>query len=121
MRSDDNTKKGIFSSGTLFTLITVANAIEKHIIVKKIKVQEKQIIEYIMQHPSMNAYYRPLGHWSIEIAVFVKHPGELRRIILDLRNKYGSIMKVHDTILVYEEPKSNYLPPGVFDVSDKEK
>lgn len=89
--------------------------------INQTRVQEKQIIEYIIQHPSMNAYYRPLGHWSIEIAVFVKHPGELRRIILDLRNKYGSIMKVHDTMLVYEEPKSNYLPPGVFDVSDKEK
>jgi len=82
--------------------------------VNQTKEEEKQIINYIRQHPNMNAYYKPLGHWSIEVAVFVRNPGELRKIILELRNKFGNIMKVHDTMLFYEEPKSNYLPKGVF-------
>lgn len=78
------------------------------------KEQEEQFISYIREHPNVNAYYKPLGYWSIEVAVFVKNVGELRRFILDLRNKFGGFMKVHDTMLFYEEPKSNYLPKGVF-------
>jgi DNA-binding Lrp family transcriptional regulator len=77
--------------------------------------KEDQVIAYVKEHPNMNAYYKPLGHWSLEIAVFVKNPGELRKIILELRNAFGSIMKIHDTMLFYEEPKSNHLPEGVFD------
>ena len=79
------------------------------------KIQEEQIIAYIKEHPNMNAYYKPLGHWSFEIAVFVRNPGELRKIVLELRNHFGTIMKIHDTMLFYEEPKSNFLPEGVFD------
>ena len=51
----------------------------------------------------------------MELAVFVKNSAELRKIIIDLRNLFGNIMKVHDAVLFYEEPKSNYLPTGVFD------
>jgi len=82
--------------------------------VNQTKQQEKKILNYIENHPNMNAYYKPLGHWSLEVAIFVTNPGDLRKIILELRNKFGSIMKVHDTMLFYEEPKSNYLPRGVF-------
>ncbi|MCK5476735.1 MAG: Lrp/AsnC family transcriptional regulator [Candidatus Aenigmarchaeota archaeon] len=83
--------------------------------VNQTKDEEKRVVEYVIKHPNVNAYYKPLGHWSMELAVFVKNSAELRKIIIDLRNLFGNIMKVHDAVLFYEEPKSNYLPTGVFD------
>ncbi len=78
------------------------------------KEEEQLVLEYIIQHPKMNAYYQPLGYSILEVAVFVRNPGELRRIILDLRNQFGSRLEIKDMFLLYEEPKSNYLPVGVF-------
>ena len=62
----------------------------------------------------INVYYRPIGHWDLEIGVFVRNPGELRKIMLDMRNKFSDILKIYDSMLFYEEPKSNFIPDGVF-------
>lgn len=77
--------------------------------------QENKLMEYLISHPNINFYYKPVGHWDLEIGVFVKNPGELRTIILDLRNKFSDIINIHDTVLFYDEPKSNIVPSGVFD------
>lgn len=78
------------------------------------KEKEKKLMEYIIYHPNINFYYRPVGHWDLEIGIFVKNPGELRKIILDMRNQFSDLIKIFDTVIFYEEPKSNYTPTGVF-------
>ncbi len=79
------------------------------------KEQENKLFNYIIHHPNIHFYYKPMGHWDLEIGIFVENPGQLRRIILDLRNKFPDIIKIYDTVLFYEEPKSNIVPPGVFE------
>jgi Lrp/AsnC family transcriptional regulator, regulator for asnA, asnC and gidA len=76
--------------------------------------REKQLLDYMVMHPNVNAYYKPLGYSDFEAGIFVKDPGELRRIVLDIRNKFSDIIKINDTILFYEEYKSNHIPSGVF-------
>jgi DNA-binding Lrp family transcriptional regulator len=78
------------------------------------KEDENNIMNYLKHHKNVNAYYKPLGQWSIEVAVFVENGGQLRRFILDLRNKFSNKIKINDTMLFYEEPKSNYLPASAF-------
>ncbi len=78
------------------------------------KQEESAFLHYLKEHPLINAVYRPLAPWSIEIAVLAQNSGELRQVILDLRNKFGKFIKIHDTMLFYQEPKLNYLPAGVF-------
>ena len=36
-------------------------------------------------------------------------------IILDMRNKFSDIIRIYDTVLFYEEPKSNFIPVGIFE------
>lgn len=78
------------------------------------KQEEATFLSYLKEHPLINAVYRPLAPWSIEIAVLAQNSGELRQVILDLRNKFGKFIRIHDTMLFYQEPKLNYLPIGVF-------
>src|SRR3989338_9884645 len=78
------------------------------------KEQEQKLLNYLIHHQNIHFYYKPVGHWDLEIGVFVPNPGELRKIILDLRNKFSDIIKIYDTILFYEEPKNNIVPSGVF-------
>ena len=81
------------------------------------KEQEQKLLNYLIHHQNIHFYYKPVGHWDLEIGVFVPNPGELRKIILDLRNKFSDIIKIYDTILFYEEPKNNIVPSGVFESS----
>ena len=81
------------------------------------KEQEQKLLNYLIHHQNIHFYYKPVGHWDLEIGVFVPNPGELRKIILDLRNKFSDIIKIYDTILFYEEPKNNIVPSGVFELS----
>lgn len=78
------------------------------------KEQENKLFNYIHHHPNIHFYYKPVGHWDLEIGVFVENPAQLRKIILDLRNKFPDIIKIYDTVLFYEEPKNNIIPSGVF-------
>lgn len=75
---------------------------------------EQKLIAYIRDHPTMISHYWPLGPWNMGIDFFVRNTGELRRLILDLRNVFGDFIKIHDTEMYYEEPKANFLPEGVF-------
>ncbi|MBI5392547.1 Lrp/AsnC family transcriptional regulator [Candidatus Woesearchaeota archaeon] len=78
------------------------------------KEKEKKLMQYIKMHPQINFYYKPIGHWDLEIGIFVRNPTKLRKIILDMRNKFSDTIKIFDTVVFYEEPKSNYVPEGVF-------
>ncbi|MEK6921348.1 MAG: Lrp/AsnC family transcriptional regulator [Nanoarchaeota archaeon] len=78
------------------------------------KQEEIVFLSYLKEHSLINAVYRPLAPWSIEIAVLAQNSGQLRQVILDLRNKFGKFIRIHDTMLFYQEPKLNYLPEGVF-------
>ena len=78
------------------------------------KDQEKKLLNYLIHHPHIHFYYKPVGHWDLEIGVFVENPGRLRKIILDIRNRF-SYIKIYDTVLFYEEPKMNVVPSGVFE------
>ncbi len=74
----------------------------------------QRFMAYIRAHPSVTFYYKPLGHWDLEIGVIVRNPGELRRIMLDFRNKFSETIKIYDSMLIYEELKGNVVPEGVF-------
>jgi len=82
------------------------------------KEKEKQLMSYIKNHPNINFYYKPIGYWDLEIGVFVKNPGELRKIILEIRNTFADYIKIVDTVVFYEESKNNYIPEGVFNPID---
>jgi len=74
-----------------------------------------QFLRYVKRHQSVNFYYFPLGHWDLEIGVFVKEVNELRRIILEFRNKFSDVVRIYDCMIFYEELKPNYVPEGVFE------
>ena len=78
------------------------------------KEKEQRLIHYLYSHPNINFYYKPLGPWDLEVGIFVRNPGELRKILLEMRTSFPDLIKIYDTVLFYEEPKSNRVPEGVF-------
>lgn len=76
--------------------------------------KENKFINYIVNHPNIHFYYKPIGHWDLEVGIFVENPSQLRKIILDMRNRFSDVIKIYDTVLFYEEPKNNVAPSGIF-------
>ncbi|MCK5233680.1 MAG: Lrp/AsnC family transcriptional regulator [Candidatus Aenigmarchaeota archaeon] len=78
--------------------------------------KSKKFLNHIKHHPNVNFYYFPLGHWDLEIGLFVKDTNQLRSIIIDFRNKFSDVVRIYDCMSFYEELKPNYVPEGVFEV-----
>ncbi len=77
--------------------------------------KSKKFLNHIKHHPNVNFYYFPLGHWDLELGLFVKDAGQLRSIIIDFRNKFSDVVRIYDCMSFYEELKPNYIPLGVFE------
>ena len=61
-------------------------------------------------------YYTHLGqeNWDMDIGVIVKSSEELRNFIIEIKNSFGELIKIHDMYLILEETKADITPVGVF-------
>ena len=78
--------------------------------------KESELKSFLREHKSVIYFYKYLGNenWDIDIGVIAKNSLELREFILELREKFGDIVKIHDIYIVDEELKGNYAPAGIF-------
>ena len=77
---------------------------------------EKELKEFLRKNSKTIYFYKYLGHenWDIDIGIIAKNSFELRNFILELREKFGDILKIYDIYVVVEESKPNQAPAGIF-------
>lgn len=77
---------------------------------------EEEIKKFLRNNNKVIYFYEHLGNenWDLDIGVLVKNSLELREFILELREKFGEIIKINDIYIIVEEFKGNYAPAGVF-------
>lgn len=87
--------------------------------IKTDDLENPELREFLRKNKKVIYFYKYLGNenWDIDIGLIIKNSEELREFILDLREKFGNIIKIHDLYLAMEESKSNALPAGVFKTS----
>ena len=73
---------------------------------------------FLRDHKKVLFFYKHLGHenWDLDIGVLVENSLGLRDFILELKEKFGDILKIHDMYIILEELKGNYAPDGVFKI-----
>lgn len=78
--------------------------------------KELQLKQFLKQHKLVIYYYKYLKNkdWDFDIGVIITNSLELRGFILELREHFGDILKIHDSYSVIEELKGNYVPEGIF-------
>ena len=78
--------------------------------------KESLLKQFFRQKSQVGYYYKYLGHenWDIDIGVIVKNSLELRDFVLELREKFGDILKIYDSYVVVEELKGSIAPKGIF-------
>ena len=85
--------------------------------IKEINTNDLELKKFLRENKKVIYFYKYLGNenWDIDIGLIIKDPEELREFILDIREKFGNTIKIHDLYIIVEESKSNALPEGVFE------
>ena len=73
------------------------------------KEQEKELFRHLIKERSIVHTNSNSGRWNLDIELCVKSPEELRNFIIRLQTKFGDIMTILDTILIFEEHKCVYI------------
>jgi len=78
--------------------------------------ESSKFLAYIKNHQKTIYYYKHLGqeNWDIDIGVIVKSSKEFREFMIELKNSFGELIKIHDMYLILENVKDDYAPEGVF-------
>jgi DNA-binding Lrp family transcriptional regulator len=78
--------------------------------------RDEKLIAYLRTHKNIWFYYKYLGqeNWDIGVGVVVKNHDELRSIMIELKNNFGELIKIHDMYLVTHIIKDNIAPEGIF-------
>ncbi len=78
--------------------------------------REQALKNFVRNNKHSIYLYKYTGNenWDLDIGLIVKNSEELRNFILELREEFGDIIKIHDLYVVVEETKGDYAPEGVF-------
>ena len=78
--------------------------------------KEEELRKFLKNNKHSIYLYKYLGNenWDLDIGLIVRNSSELRNFILELREDFGDIIKIHDLYVVVEETKGDYAPSGVF-------
>ena len=90
--------------------------LQMHTIQFKISGDDNKLISYLRSNKHIWFYYKYLGQetWDMAIGVFVKNPTELRNVLIELKDNFGELIKIHDMFLVTHIIKDNIAPAGIF-------
>ena len=78
--------------------------------------KESELKQFLRQNSKVIYFYNYLGHenWDLDVGVIVKNSIDLREFILELREKFGDVLKIYDLYVTVEESKPNQAPTGIF-------
>ncbi|MBN2101414.1 MAG: Lrp/AsnC family transcriptional regulator [Candidatus Aenigmarchaeota archaeon] len=74
---------------------------------------EENLIEYLRFHNNVVFITKTLGEWNLEIDVEAENTAELRRIEIEIRQKFALLIKEIESIPIYHVYKRNYFPEFV--------
>ncbi|MBT3408871.1 Lrp/AsnC family transcriptional regulator [Candidatus Woesearchaeota archaeon] len=74
---------------------------------------EDDLVNYLKNHPNIIGITKTLGKWDIIIKVEAAKRTELRKIEMDLRERFALLIKEVELIPIYNEYIENYFPEFV--------
>lgn len=109
---------GVIQGYTISLDIKKLNYEWRNIRIKLTGNKVKLLKSFLRQSKNVVYFYEYLGNenWDLDVGVIVKDSLELREFILEMKEKFGNIIKINDIYSIIEESKGNYAPEGVFNL-----
>ena len=94
----------IRETGNMAFILTI----KSHNVVPEI---EDKLISYLKMHPNVVNVTKTLGEWDLEIQIEVKSWYRYRKIVMEIRQRFKSLIKEIESIPIYKNyHKINYFP-----------
>lgn len=74
------------------------------------KEEESKIITYCKSITNVVQYIRLVGNWDVEIEVEIDSEENLYKMINEIRNKFGGIIRDYEVLHITKEHKLNFYP-----------
>lgn len=71
---------------------------------------EAELVNYLKSHPNIISAVKTLGEWDIEINVEVETTLQLRKIEMEIRQKFALLIQEIESIPLYKTYKTNFFP-----------
>lgn len=71
---------------------------------------ENKLVRYLKVHPNVVSAVKTLGEWDIEVEIEVKDRAKLRKIEMEIRQKFALLIQQIESIPLYQVYKKNFFP-----------
>ena len=70
----------------------------------------ENLMKYFREHPNIIWTTKFIGYYDLSIEMEVKDVEEFRSILGDIKEKFSSLIKKHESLLIFEEKMVSYVP-----------
>ena len=74
--------------------------------------REREVMRYLEGHPNIVYVLKTLGPWNMEIDVEVRDDQPFYKVMRQMRDELGDVIRDYESVYVFEEPKFNFVPMG---------
>jgi len=75
----------------------------------------RSFIEYCKRHNHVYYVTNTVGLYNVMLDVHVTNTEEFRDFLFDMKNSYGDVILLYESIVVFEELALTYIPPIILD------
>lgn len=72
--------------------------------------RKKEFIEYCKNHNKVYYVTNTIGSYNLMLDIIVSNVEEFKEVLLDLKDKFSDIIRLYESMIIFEEYKINYMP-----------
>jgi len=76
---------------------------------------EDELVRYLKMHSSVTRLSKTIGEWDMEIEIETPGQIEYRRVEMEVRQRFSSVIQQIESVPVYKTHKINYFPGFVIE------
>jgi len=74
-----------------------------------------KFVKKLQQHKNVVFIINTVGDWNLMVDLHVQNNAHFQKVLSELKDEFGSIIKSYENLMVVKDHKTTYVPDGVFD------
>jgi len=75
--------------------------------------RKKEFIEYCKLNKTIYYITNTIGNYNVMLDIHVRNVEEFKAVLLDLKDKFSDVIRLYESVIIFEEYKINYIPKGI--------
>jgi|APSaa5957512622_1039677.scaffolds.fasta_scaffold06969_4 DNA-binding Lrp family transcriptional regulator len=75
--------------------------------------RKEEFIKFCKQHKKIYYVTNTIGTYNLMLDIHIKTVKEFKEILLELKEKFSDVIKLYESIMIFEEYKINYFPSSL--------